>query len=432
MKRVALFLTIILVAGLIGPIVQAKELTLDDCIQIALENRASIIQARGSARSAGAAKLSALGSMLPNVSSQYGYSKGKETHIDNPLNPALTEQESGPSKSLSLSLGMSVIDLSNWFSYAAASAAKESAELDVLASEQDMIQAVKIAYYAYLAAEQNLTVQEEAAQRAEEQLKLIESKYELGSASKSDVLKQKVQFGTDQLGLLRAKDGVVQYKADLAYTIGLDPRADHQFSADYTVREYTGTMDEAITFSLAHNPSLLSGEKTADQTKHNLRAARSAYLPTLSASYNFSWFNGTQGYPDEFDYSSRSRTWGFSISYPIFNGFAREQQVSYASVARNNALASLADTRNYTVNTVKTTHFEISQLKTQMSVSQENVAAAEEDLRITQEKYDLGAATILDLLDAQVSLKEAQVALIQVQFDLNLAIARLENAMGKR
>ena len=58
-------------------------------------------------------------------------------------------------------------------------------------------------------------------------------------------------------------------------------------------------------------------------------------------------------------------------------------------------------------------------------------AAAEEDLKITREKYNLGAATILDLLDAQVSLKTAQVALIQVDFDLNLAVAKLENAMGK-
>ena len=74
---------------------------------------------------------------------------------------------------------------------------------------------------------------------------------------------------------------------------------------------------------------------------------------------------------------------------------------------------------------------DIVQLKEQKTVSQENVAAAEEDLRITQEKYNLGAATILDLLDAQVSLKTAQVALIQVDFDLNLAIAQLENAMGK-
>jgi outer membrane protein TolC len=431
MKRVTMFLAVVFAIGLATARVEAKVLTLDDCIEIALEKRASIIQARGSARYAGAEKLSALGAMLPSVSAGYGYSRGKETNIENPTSPDKKEQKSGPSKTLSLSLGLSVFDPANWFSYAAASAAKASAELDVLASEQDLIQSVKIAYYAYLAAQQNLTVQEEAAQRAEEQLKLIQSRYELGSASKSDVLKQKVQFGTDQLALLRAKDGVVEYEASLAYTIGLDPREKYEFSADYRVQELSITLDEAIGVSLTHNPSLLAGEKSADQAKHNLRAAKSNYLPTLSVSYDMSRFNGTLGYPNEFDYSSHSRDWGFRISYPIFNGFVREQQVTAASVSRNNALAQLADTRNFTVTTVKTTHFEVAQLGTQREVSQENVAAAEEDLRITQEKYNLGAATILDLLNAQVSLKEAQVALIQVQFDLNLAIARLENAMGK-
>jgi outer membrane protein len=91
----------------------------------------------------------------------------------------------------------------------------------------------------------------------------------------------------------------------------------------------------------------------------------------------------------------------------------------------------LSDTRNSTIATVKSSYMEIEQLKKQVEVSTENVAAAEEDFRITQEKYNLGAATILDLLTSQVSLKEAQVALIRVQFDLNLAVARLENAMGK-
>ena len=64
-------------------------------------------------------------------------------------------------------------------------------------------------------------------------------------------------------------------------------------------------------------------------------------------------------------------------------------------------------------------------------VAQESVAAAEENMKIVQERYNLGAATILDLLTAQEDLKRAQVSYINSRFDLNLAIARLENAMGK-
>ncbi len=461
MRRVAGFLVVTLILGLLSNAAVAEELTLDDCIELALENRAIIIRARGSASQAGAEKLAALGAFLPSVGASYSYSKGKETDIEPPNYSAtdyvtvldttvvgvdtaidaitiptddyevFDEQDIGPRKSWYLQASLAVFNPADWFNYAAACAADARARLDVLASEQDLISSVKISYYAYLASVENVDVQEEAVRRAEEQLKLIESRFELGSAAKSDVLRQKVLFGNDQLSLLRATNGVIQSKADLAYTIGLDPREDHQFGTNYRVREYTGTLDEAIGFSVDHNPRLLSSRKTADQARHALRAARSAYLPTVSAYVNYSGFNGTQAYPYAFDYSSKSRSFGFTISYSIFDGFFREQRVTSAGVFRNNTLADLADTRNLTVAGVKTSYLEIEQLKKQIEVSRENVTAAEENLRITQEKYNLGAATILDLLDAQVSLKEAQVALIRVQFDLNLAIARLENAMGK-
>ena len=115
----------------------------------------------------------------------------------------------------------------------------------------------------------------------------------------------------------------------------------------------------------------------------------------------------------------------------LFDGFFRESQITRYKVALNDRRAELVDTRNYTVNVIKAAYSDIERLREQVKVSEENVNAADEDLKISQEKYRLGAATILDLLDAQVSLKEAQMSMIQSEFDLNLAIANLENAMGK-
>jgi outer membrane protein len=226
------------------------------------------------------------------------------------------------------------------------------------------------------------------------------------------------------LTLLQATNAVTEARADLAYTIGIDPRQDHQFDPNYREQDYGGTLDEAIEFSMTHNPSLLSTEKAADEAKHNLRSVKSSYLPTATVSYDL----GHSSFPSN---SYNDRSWGLRVSLPIFDGFSREHRVASAKAGRNNALAGLSDSRNLTISTVKASFLKIEQLKKQQEVSSENVAAAEEDYRITQEKYNLGAATILDLLDAQVSLKEAQVALINVQFDLNLAIAQLENAMGK-
>lgn len=466
MKRVAIFLVISLTLGLASSLVQAEELTLDKCIETALEKRAIIVEARGSATQAGAAKRSALGAFLPNLRASYSWGKGKQYDVwpartmdfqtnvldsvifdtvifqgDTAINgyriyqtQTITlpdEADEGPNKNWSVSADMYIFRAANFFDYAAAAAANARAKLNVLASEQDLISSVKISYYAYLAAVENVDVQEEAVLRAEEQLKLIESRYELGSASKSDVLRQKVLAGNDQLTLLTAKNSVIRAHADLAYTIGLDPRQDHKFSTTYSVREYTGTLDEAIGFSMLHNPRLLSAEKTADQAKHTVRSAKSTYLPSISAYANYGKSDGTQSTPYVVEYGSKRYSYGFSISLGIFDGFAREQRVSNAKVFRNNSLAGLADSRNLTVSRVKTSYSEIDQYKKQIEVSQENVVASEEDLRITQEKYKLGAGTILDLLNAQVTLKEAEVALIRVELNLNLAITRLENAMGK-
>lgn len=414
---------------------QQSGMTLDDCIELALANRAAIIRARGAEQIAAAGKLSALGAFLPTVRASYSYSKGKETSIepaDTINGEVIDEQDIGPSKRWSISGDMALIDVSNWFNYASAAANRARAELDVMASEQDMIYSVKTSYYAYLATVENLTVQEEAVKRAEEQLKLIQSRFDLGSASLSDVLKQKVQYGNDRLGLLRAQNSVTNTKADLAYTIGLDPQKEHNFSQDYSVRAYDGSLNDAITFGLENNPGLLAAEQSLSSASSGVKAAWADYLPTLSLNANYQKFNGTQAYPVAFDYSSNSYSYGFSIGWNIFDGFNREYSLTSAKVSRNNARADLADARNATVSNIKTAYLDIEQLKQQKQVSQENVDAAEEDLKITQEKYNLGAATILDLLDAQVSLKEAQVGLIQADFDLNLAIAKLESALGKR
>jgi outer membrane protein len=141
--------------------------------------------------------------------------------------------------------------------------------------------------------------------------------------------------------------------------------------------------------------------------------------------------SGTRGDTVTFDFSETSTTVGFRVNWNIFDGFSRERNLSYAKVARNNARASLSDMRNLVSRDIKTAFLEIQQLQKKQQVSSGNVDAAQEDLRIMQEKYNLGAASILDLLDAQVSLRQAQVSNIQADFDLNLAVAKLENAMGK-
>ncbi|MBI5265825.1 MAG: TolC family protein [candidate division Zixibacteria bacterium] len=397
-----------------GTSVLAAELTLDDCINLALKNRESIIRARGAEDVARMGKWAALGAFLPNVNASYDYA-----HVD-------VNGVTGSSRGATLYAGIRIPDVvASVFDYSAASVDLAGARLDVIASEQDLIYAVKAAYYGYLADVQNVSILEEAVKRSEEQLKLIQSKFDLGSASKSDVLKQKVQYGNDRLELLKAQNGVSTAVSALAYTIGIDPRADWQFSTKYTVRAFDGSLDSAVAFGLTHQPGLLSLEKSLKSARIGYKTALTQYLPAIGVSA--SWSKDLPDHGPEVT----TKSYGYGFSWNLFDGFRRESAVTRARVARNNALAGLANTRNKTVSDIKTAYLQINQLKEQKTVAEETVASATEDIKITQEKYNLGAATILDLLDAQVSLKRAEVSLIGVDFNLNLAIAILEKSMGK-
>ena len=452
---------------LMAGVSSAQELTLDDCIELALRNRASIVVARGSEELAQAGHRAALGAFLPRLAANARYGHNTENgqrsqerfvtaadtvyalvradsnsltpvgllQLENPTEWGVREFElpdfERDSKSFSLSASMSLIDLGDWFRLSESGADRSRAHLDVIASEQDMILSVKIAYFAYLAAHENVAVQQDALKRSTEQLKLIESKFELGSAALSDVLKQKVQFGNDRVTLISAENSAVTTMADLAYTIGLDPAGNIEFSTKYVPREFAGSLDEAISFGHLHQPGLLASEKSTDAAGHALKAARTRYLPTLGGYADYSWAASTNNYSDDDDSWNSSSSYGLSLNWNLFDGFAREQSVAMAKINRNNSVARLSEQRNLVTLGIKRAYLEIGKTQIQQQVAQENVEAASEDLKITQEKYNLGAATILEVLDAQVSLKSAQVLLIQAGFNQNLAVASLENAMGK-
>ena len=469
-----LFLVTVIIIGILVPALggaaQAETLTLDDCIKLALQNRASIVRARGDEDFANADRRAALGAFLPRVDAYYNYGKsysrdlksegtiptGLDLWVDTiqfqdsrsgqivdweVVRDSVTgwetiefqqQDQDRTSKTWGVQARMSLFNLPDWFNLARSGVAKERAQLDVIASEQDLIYAVKFSYYAYLAVAENVAVQEEAVRRSDEQLKLIQSRFDLGSAAKSDVLKQKVQVGNDRLALLSAQNSVITAKADLAYTIGISPTRNVEFSKTFTPRTYEGTVEDALQFGLSNQPGYLSTEKMVDASNHSLRAAKAAYLPTLGATASLGWSDGTRGDTTTFNFSSRSSSIGIGASWSVFDGFYRERSVSVAKIQRNNALAQAAEARNGVALQVKTAFYDIENAEEKSRVSQETVEAATEDLNITQEKYNLGAATILDLLESQVALKQSQVNFIRAGFDLNLAVARLDKAMGRR
>lgn len=129
--------------------------------------------------------------------------------------------------------------------------------------------------------------------------------------------------------------------------------------------------------------------------------------------------------------SNATRSVGFTVSYNLFNNLSDVTSLVTAQKSLNTAKTNYSNARNDVTLEVKQAFLDVQQNKEKLSVNDESVAAAQEDLNIVREKYNLGAATIIEVLDAEVSFKTAQTNRVQALFDYNLAISRLEKAMGK-
>jgi outer membrane protein TolC len=115
----------------------------------------------------------------------------------------------------------------------------------------------------------------------------------------------------------------------------------------------------------------------------------------------------------------------------LLTGFSREANQVSASVGRDNAVSQAADTRRL-VNTLVTQQMAVlATAFQQIDIANENLAAAQEDLRVQNERYRVGAATILDLLISQAALTSAEVNMIQTRFTYLVARSQLEATVGR-
>lgn len=432
-KRI-LFLATLFLFMMAPEFSEARVLSLDDCITEALKNHPDVVRARGQVKRADGVLWQSFGAFLPNISAG-----GSVTQINSEPGVRVIQdqlyQTSGITKNydLGLSAGLTVFDGGqNIFNYLGARADKSYYKYLSEQTEQNLILTVKTTYYSYLASERTKEIREEAVKRGEEQLKLAQSKFDVGSASKSDVLKAKVQYGNDKLSLLEAENAVSINRANLAYLIGIDVNSDIEFSRETPKRDYSGSENEALKFGLSNHPGLLSTESKLSAARYGVKSIWGRYAPSVSVRVSRGWTNEYWGMVNDFSDDDARWTISTSLDFTIFDNFSRKAAMASAKASLNDARVAYHYQRNSVANEIKKAYLDMNKAFEALKLADENESAATEDMALVQEKYNLGAATILELLDAQVSLITAQNSKIQAEFGLNLAIARLENAMGKR
>jgi outer membrane protein len=378
-----------------------------------------------------AERRNAWGAYLPRISAS---SSGSDFFSEGParVDPITGELTSGNSSSRSLSTSLSAsLDLFTGFrrgaEMRAARASQTAAEASLIDARFEQALTTTNQFLDALAAAQLLRVREASVRRAEEQLKTAVAKLRAGSATKSDSLRSLVTLGTARLDQITTQTELASAEANLARLIGEPGRvraADD--SAFYRILPVVDT--QALrTEAESKSPRIQSAGANAAAARASARASRSAYWPSLTLAANTGW-NGSRA--TDYDLFNQ-RQLSLSLRWNLFDGFDRELTIVQRDAELDLAEATAADAQREVQAELTTRLAELEAARMRTEITQTSVAAATEDLRVQQQRYRLGASTIVDLLTSQEALNQAEVDVVNARFDYLRAKAQLEALIGR-
>jgi len=342
------------------------------------------------------------------------------------------------------------------------------------------------AYLEVLRQAEALTLARQELQRAQGNLRLAQGQVEVGTGTPMDRRQAEVAVGRARVSVLVSENAVRTAKFRLTQQMGLDPQDGFELTTDFEIAEPLWTEDQLVAMALERNPGLRSLRASLKSQDYAVKMARSAYLPTLSLSAGTSGFAREASDPDylvaqamassmgqiascearndlysrladplptqdcsqyaltdaqtqaiinrndafPFDYVRQPPSASLSISLPIFQGRRRQRDVETARIAAEDVRHQL---RNSELSLKAEIASGLANLRTSYEaalIEEENQVWADEQLRLAQERYRLGLATFLELVEAETVKATADRDRIAAIFSYHDALASLENVIG--
>lgn len=399
-------------------------ITLEQAIRMAQVAQPTVVAAQGAVDRASAQYRVSWGAFLPSLSftSSYGtsYSNGPSR-----VNQITGEVISGQSYAQSMSNGVSgSVDLFTGFRRGAqmdaAKATEAAADAGLVDAQYQTTLSAKQTFFGALAATELVRVRQASLRRAQEQLAASVAKLQAGSATRSDSLRSLVTVGNARLQLLTAE-------ANLGRLVGMDGRVRALPDSAYLVVVEAGDTAAIRKEAEENSPKVRAAQATADAARASVKASKAAWWPQLNLSGRYS-YNGNSGQNYQF-FDSRSAT--LALSYPIFNNFQRDQSIVNAEATAASAQSTAEDARRQVDASLTARLAELEAARAQIDITATSLQAATEDLRVNQERYRLGAATIVDVLSSQEALSQAEVDVVQARYNYVVAKAQIEALIGR-
>ena len=406
------------------------ELTLDEVIARALAVSPTVASGTGGVRVARSSEHVALGAYLPTVTAT-----SAAVRTDATAAQTTTGINSGGRSTIgNHSMGLAAtLDL---FTGGRRGANAKLARADLRAASSTLVSARYVvtlaaqqSFYEVLRATDLVRVARVGLAQADQLLRYTGDMFRAGTATRSDLLRAQLQSTTMQEQLLAATDTMVAASYALGSVVGVNgPVGAAVDSASIRLRPLALDDSTIVRLAADASPSVTVAEAVAAASEASLRAARTQYVPTISASTGYNWTASSAAVTGV---ARPGWTVTVATSYPLFNGFQREDAVTRAEVVADVARVTVGDARRSARARAAQLLGALGTITATISLATEAVRSAREDLRVQTERYRAGISTMLDVLTSETALVQAEYNLARAKPRYQITRAAVEALVGR-
>ena len=421
---------------------QRRPLSLDEALAAGLESSPALhaSRARVDASAAGARETSAL--RLPSLKLGGGYTRLSEVpdfQVTLPVSPDPITVSRSYFDNFNLRLGLQQPLFTGFRLEAGARSARlleAAAGRDLEKDRAEFVFAVKSAYWGLARAREFEKAIDETLRQVSEHLKDVRAFFDQGLLTRTEVLRAELELSNAQIMRIEARNAAEVALTVLASLVGLPLDADVELttSPESQAARLPAPEDaedaSPVERALANRPEIRSADLRVEASEWGVKAARSGFYPQIFLAGNYYYLRPNPRFLPALD--AFKGTWDLSVSVS-FDLWDWGQTRSRAEQAKAR-LAQARDARrlleDQTVLEVTQSRLAVDRAEEKVRVAGQSVVLAEENFRVSRERFRQGVALNADVLDAEVALLQARLGRTQALIDLAVGRARLEKALG--
>ena len=424
-------LFIILYGGSVVAQTSQEPLTLEESIKIAIERNLQLHSAVEEITASQFREKEAVTNFLPLWTGQYSYTR---------YNSPVTVGSSGIS-SLGSSGSRDIFNFGTTVSqplftggltlanYRLGKLGVDISKTTVEIVKRDIVLQVRALFFNILRAIKFRDVATQTVKQFEAQLEVAKAFFEVGIVAKNDVLQAEVRLANARQGLVKAENDLAVAKSSFNTLLRRDINMSFNVVDILEYKAFPLLFEESLEEALRQRSEIKAAKITIDQAKEGVKIARSGFFPTITLAGNYSRSSDAVGLQG--DITSERWTLQTLATITLWNWGNTAYKVGESKVKVTQAIDSKDELVDNIALEVKQNYLNMLTAEKNINVAAKSIEQAEENLRMSEERYKYQVATATDVLDAVTLLAQARTNYFSALADFNIAKAQLERAMGR-